>query len=253
MAVLTAVLTHLGRDLVRSQARYLRALAPESRFVICFGGPREEYEALGEEDALFIEEPSLRAPPHERSHTEVLTAVYERRVRDHPEVELVYFIEFDHLILRPDFERRLAGLAEETGAGLLAKAASPRNDTNWPHFLRYRDDPRVKGFFEKISVREDPAERWGCLGTGMLLSREALAAFCSLESHPRAYVELFVPSVVHHLGFEVVDVDRHGDLYGAVSWRPEYGIEDAIAAKRAGRTFIHPVKQVDALDAVLSA
>jgi hypothetical protein len=253
MAFLTVILTHLDADLVRAQLGYLDAVAPKSRFVVCFGGPRAEFDRLGLEEALFVDEPSLRAPSHERSHTSVLESVYEARVRDDPEVELVYFIEFDHLILRGDFERELSALADRTGAGLLAKAASPRNDTNWPHFLRYRDDERVNRFFSRISRREDRGLRWGCLGDGMLFRREALSAFCSVGDHPHVYVELLVPSVVHHLGFDVVDVDRHSDLYAAVSWRPEYGLEDAIRAKRSGRAFVHPFKRIDALSAVRGA
>jgi hypothetical protein len=253
MAVLTAVLTHLDDGLVREQLDYLHALAPESRFVVCFGGARAEFERLALEDALFIEEPSLREAPRERSHTSVLTTVYERVVRDDPEVEFAYFIEFDHLILRPDFEQSLVALADRTGAGLLAKSASPRNDTNWPHFLRYRDDERVNGFLASISRREDVDLRFGCLGSGMLLRREALAAFCSIGEHPHAYVEMLVPTVVHHLGFDVVDVDEHSDLYAMVGWRPEYGIEEAIAAKHDGRSFVHPFKRLDALGAIVGA
>jgi hypothetical protein len=179
--------------------------------------------------------------------------VYERLVREDPGVEFAYFIEFDHLILRSDFEQSLVALADRTGAGMLAKSASPRNDTNWPHFLRYRHDERVNGFVASISRREDAGLRLGCLGSGMLLRREALAAFCSAGDHPHAYVELLVPTVVHHLGFDVVDVDEHSDLYAAVSWRPEYGVEEAIAAKHDGRTFVHPFKRLDALGQIRSA
>jgi hypothetical protein len=35
-----------------------------------------------------------------------------------------------------------------------------------------------------------------------------------------------------------------------VRWLPEFGVEEARAAKRAGRSFIHPFKQIDALDAI---
>jgi hypothetical protein len=253
MTVLTAVLTHLDDELVCAQLDYLHTLAPESRFVICFGGPRVEFDRLTVEDALFIDEPSLRGGPFERSNTGLLTTVYERRIRDDPQVEFVYFIEFDHLILRPDYEQELVALADRTGAGLLGKFASPRNDTNWPHFLRYRDDERVNGFLASISRRDDVGLRLGCLGSGMLLRREALAAFCSVGDYPEVYVEMFVPTVVHHLGFDVVDVDRHSDLYAAVSWRPEYGVEEAVAAKHTGRAFVHPFKRLEALDAIRRA
>jgi hypothetical protein len=253
MAVLTAILTHLDDELVRGQLDYLRAVAPDARFVVCFGGERPQFDRLTVDEALFVEEPSLRGPPRDRSHTSVLTSVYEQRVRDDPQVEFAYFIEFDHLILRPDFEQKLVALAERTGAGLLGKSASPRNDTNWRHFLRYRDDDRVNAFVARISRRDDVGLRFGCLGSGMLLRREALAEFGSLGDYPHAYVEMLVPTIVHHLGFDVVDVDDHCDLYATVSWRPEFGIEDAIAAKRDGRTFVHPFKRLDALEAIRSA
>jgi hypothetical protein len=253
MAVLTAVLTHLDDSLVRAQLDYLQSVAPQSSFVVCFGGARSDFERLTVEDALFLDEPSLRGAARGQSYTPVLTGVYERWVRDDPGIEFVYFIEFDHLILRPDFEQSLASLAERTRAGLLAKAASPRNDTNWPHFLRYRDDDRVNEFIAGISRREDVDVRFGCLGSGMLLRRDALAAFCSIGDQPPVYVEALVPTVVHHLGFEVVDVDEHSDLYAAVSWRPEHGIREAIAAKLDGRTFVHPFKRLDALEAIRSA
>ena len=253
MAVLTAILTHLDDGLVSTQLDYLRSVAPGSRFAVCFGGPPEDFERLSVEDALLVDDPSLRGAPPDQSYTPVLTSIYARWIRDDPRIDYAYVVEFDHLILRPDFEQRLASLADRTGAGLLAKSASPRNDTNWPHFLRYRDDRRVNEFIAAISRREDHDLRLGCLGSGMLLRRDALEAFCSTGHHPNAYVEMLVPTVIHHLGFDVVDVDEHSDLYAAVSWRPEYGVDEAMAAKREGRTFVHPFKRLDALDLILSA
>jgi hypothetical protein len=87
----------------------------------------------------------------------------------------------------------------------------------------------------------------------MLLRRDALAAFCALDDPPDYYMELFVPTVVHHLGFDVVDMDATADLYMDVRWVPPFTVDEAIAAKRAGRAFVHPFKSADALDAVLAA
>jgi hypothetical protein len=88
----------------------------------------------------------------------------------------------------------------------------------------------------------------------MLFTRDALAAFhAATRDAPHAYLELFVPTVVHHLGFEVADVDRLGDLYATVRWRPEFEVDEAIAAKRAGRAFVHPFKRIDALERIAAA
>ena len=48
----------------------------------------------------------------------------------------------------------------------------------------------------------------GCLGS-------ALDSYLSLEAHPRSYGELYVPTVLHHLGHRLVDIDAFSDLYTA--------------------------------------
>jgi len=253
MRVLTAILTHLDAPTIERQLGYLHALAPGSRFVVCHGGKRADFDELDAADAVFIDHPSLRGGLYAQSFNEVLVAVYEGYVRDDPTIELLFVIEFDHLILRPDFERSLSELAERSGAGLIAKGTSVRNDTNWAHYVRYLEDRELERFFARVSRRDDAAVRWGCLGNGMLLRRAALRAFCELGDLPPRYVELFVPSLVYHLGFDVANADALGDLYMAVRWRPEYTLDDALAAARSGRTFVHPFKRLDRLDDVRAA
>lgn len=248
--MLTVLLTHLGRPQVEEQLAWLREVAPGSRFVAVHGGKRADFEGLDPEEAIFVEDPSLRGPHFDKSLNDTLRAVHDRWVRDDESTDLVYLVEYDHLILRPDFEDALRALVERTGAGLLAKNATPRNDTNWSHWLKVRGDERLNRWVEGITGRDDPSLRLGCLGTGMVLTRDALAAFCSLDDPPPYYVEMFVPTVIHHLGFRVVDVDAVSDLYAGVRWLPEFDLDEALAAKRAGRHFVHPFKRLDQLGAL---
>lgn len=253
MAMLTAVLTHLAAPVVEGQLAYMRAVAPESRFVVGHGGKRSDFAGLRDPGALFIADPSLRGPHFEKSLNATMIALYEAHVRDDPSIDLVYLIEYDHLLLSPDFESRLRALAEQTGAGLLAKWASRRNDSNWPHHLAMRDDAELNGLIDAISVREDKQARFGCLGNGLLIRRDAFEAYCTVAGLPERYVELMIPTVVHHLGYDVVDFDAVSDLYLDVRWLPEFDVEAAAAAKRAGRLFVHPFKELGSLDAVLRA
>ena len=121
VAILTAVLTHLDAASIGGPLSYLRSLAPESRFVVCHGGKRTDFEALPPGDAVFVDDPSLRGPHFDQSMNAILGAVYEGSVRDDPSVELIYLIEYDHLILRGDFERTLRELASQS-----ARDCSPR-------------------------------------------------------------------------------------------------------------------------------
>lgn len=253
MAILTAIMSHLDAKRITQQLTYLEALSPGSRFVICHGGARADFDALDLDNAIFVDEPSLRGPDQDRSHTEVILAVYEQFVRDDPSVELAYFIEYDQLIVAADFEQRLADLADRFSAGLFAKNAIRCNDTNWPHFTRHRNDERLNAFFTTISRRDDPDARWGALGSGMLFRRDALAALASVENLPHGYVEIFIPTLTYHLGFDVVNVDAVTDLYTAVRYRPEFTTEEVIGKKQAGATFVHPFKDLSGLERVLAA
>ena len=184
MAFLTAILTHHEPELVNAQLAYLRGLAPDSRFAICHGGQREHFDGLRAGSGVFIDDPSLRGPHFDKSINATLQVLYEVYVRDDPAVEFLYLAEYDQLILRPDFEDTLTGLARNHDAGLVAKAANRRDDSNWPHHMRVRDDARLNAFI------------------------------------------------------------------AAIRWLPEYDLESALAELRAGRTFVHPFKRLDQLEAI---
>jgi hypothetical protein len=124
----------------------------------------------------------------------------------------------------------------------MGKNCVPRNHTNWPHYARFRRNPDLLEHLRRISTRDDPTVLFGTLGSGMWLSRRALDSYLSLEAHPRCYGELYVPTVLHHLGHRLVDIDAVSDLYRNVRWEPEYDLAEVLALKRSGTTFIHPVK-----------
>jgi hypothetical protein len=247
LTLLTAVITHLPAAAVDEQMAYLAALAPDARFVVCHGGDRAEFDRVAFEPALFVDDPSLRGHIDDQSYDAILRAVHERFVRHDGSVDLVYVIEYDHLILRADFEQQLRDAARRSGAGFIAKNCVRRNDTNWFHYHRCKHDTALNSYFADVSVRDDPDARYGCLGSGMLITREALAAFAGLPTPPPAYLELFIPTAMYHLGVQVDDFDRLGELYAAVRWRPEFAVEEARTAMSDGRAFVHPFKRLDAL------
>ena len=253
MGLLTIVVSFGSAAEVDAELAYLRAVAPDARFAVCYTGPRSEFGRIADGDSLYVDDPALRGPHWNIALTEVLRASFERFVRDDPTVELVWLIDYDHIVLRPEFERELAELAERSGAGLIAKSASPRNDTNWRHYLPYRDDTRFNDFIASVSTRDDADIRYGCLGTGMLFRRDALQAFAAAtDGAPVRFVEVFVPTLVYHLGFEVADVGALSGIYAGVRYRPEFDLDAALAAKRQGLSSIHPFKALDRLPELLS-
>jgi len=251
---LTAILTHVDARGVEQQLAYLRGVAPGSHFVVCHAGERAELDKLAANgvEAAFLDDPRLRTYG-DLSWNTVISTVHERWVAPRPEIEMLLLLEYDELILRGDFETALMELATRADAAFLGKAAGPRDDTNWPHNLRYRDNAAFNEFIARVSRREDSRTRFGCFGPGMVFRRDALDAVAAvIGDAPPVMQELMVPTLVHHLGFRVVDVNEHGDLYAGIRWKPQLTVEEALEAKRAGRFFVHPFKRMDRLVAISS-
>lgn len=251
MALLTALVTHLDAEATAATLRHLRRVAPDARVVVCHGGRRDDFDRIDAEDKVFVEDPDLRAPPITiQSYNELLRLVWQRAVRDDTTIEAVSVLEYDHVVLSARYEARILGLLEASGADFLGKNCVDRTQSNWVHYLRYRDDPGLLAFLRAISVRDDKERMFGCLGTGLVLRRGVLEALATMEHFRPVYNELYLPTVVHHLGFEVDDVTPLGDCYDHVRWSPPYDIEDALALQARGASFVHPLKDWGALGAL---
>ena len=158
MNQLNAVITHLPAAEAEQDLRALRELAPDSRFVACYTGPRAEFENL--EDAIFLDDGGLAGAPRSyQSYHGVFAALAEHSF------DALYLIEYDHLVLDPGFEGALIDLAERTGADFMGKNCVPRNHTNWPHYARFRRNPDLLEHLRRISTRDDPTVLFGTLGS----------------------------------------------------------------------------------------
>lgn len=252
--MLTAVLTHLDAEQVHETIALLRLAVPESELVVCHAGEREDFERIQFESKIYIDDPHLRGPArHLQSWTQIFEAVWWTHFERDQTVDSLYLIEYDHVILDTCFEARLLDLAARTGADFLGKNCVDRTATNWEHYVRFRRDERLLGHLRSLSVRADPERLYGCLGDGMWISRSALMAYVQTAQHPPCYCETYVPTLVHHLGFNVVNVDEHDDLYRHVRWVPPFTPEEAVARFREGAIFLHPVKSGDAVRGLWTA
>jgi hypothetical protein len=75
-------------------------------------------------------------------------------------------------------------------------------------------------------------------GTGSVWTREAFDAVARVAEPFPMYLEIFLPTLAHHLGFRVrplPDQDRFVDNLGDMSGKID-------EARRAGAWVIHPVK-----------
>lgn len=248
VSTLTAVLTHLDPDRVHETLDALRLVTEENHVFVCHAGRREDFDRIEFSGKVFVDDPTLRGPErHLQSLSQVFEAVWRTRVQGDEGIDSLYLIEYDHLILDPSYEQRLRDLAVRTGADFLGKTCVDRTATNWEHYVRFRRDARLLSHLRARSTRDDPGKLFGCLGDGMWLVRAALEAYVEAAPHPPCYVEVYVPTLLHHLGFRVVDIDQHSDLYRDVRWDRPFAPDEAIGRFKDGAVFLHPVKDRDAL------
>ena len=254
MSTLTAILTHVRAAEVHDSLQLLDAVAPDARPVICYGGPVGEFEQIEFDHKLFIDDPTLRGPErHLQSLTKTFQAVWGAYFATDASVDSLYMIEYDHLVLDSSFEARLRDLATETQADLMGKNCVECTATNEAQYVRFRSDARLLAHLRGLSIRDDPARLFRCLGNGMWISRRALGAYADVDDHPDCYCEVYVPTLLHHLGFRVVDVDAHSDLYRDVRWLPQFDADQVMARFTDGTVFIHPVKDPLATRAIRDA
>jgi hypothetical protein len=76
------------------------------------------------------------------------------------------------------------------------------------------------------------------LGTGSFWCREAFDAVANVRETTPIYLELFIPTVAHHLGFRLREVIEHNQF---VLSRPTKGVTIE-AARRAEAWTFHPHK-----------
>jgi hypothetical protein len=252
MTMVTAVITHLDAEQVHAGTALLGALAPDARVVICYAGTRSEFERLEVSEKVFIDDPTLKSSgPHLQSMTQVFEAVWEACFAGDDDADSLYVIEYDHLVLDGEFERHLCELAEKTNADLLGKQCIDCSASNHEHYIRFRRDPRLLDQLRRHSVREETTRIFSCLGNGIWVTRRALEAYVAVGHHPPCYLEVYVPTLLHHLGFHVVNIDAHSGLYRHVRWLPPFTVAEVIERLGQGTAFMHPVKDEGAVGAVM--
>jgi hypothetical protein len=246
MSTLNVLVSHLPAAYVDEQLELLRAACPTSTFAVAYGGARPEFDAIADDAKALVADRTLGGPPRSlQSYTTLLGIVRDRWLARDATLDAVYLFEYDHLILRPDFERELRELAARTGAAMMGKNCTERNGTNWHHYTRFRRDPELLAHLRAITTRSRPDRLFGTLGDGIWLTAQAVESYLSLPRHPPCYGELYVPTILHHLGHEVVDIDAHSSLYEAVRWEPEVDAAELAGLQRRGAMFAHPVKDAD--------
>ncbi len=237
--VLNLLLTHQPAPAVARMVAWWCDHCPAENILLVFNGAESDFARLEHPQKVRVDDPRLRTVLHSRerqSYTGVFRVASEWLAgRDFTHVHLA---EYDHLPLVPDLaERQLARLEEER-ADVLGFQLARVDGTNQPHLLYHADLPGFFPFWREVSVRADKGVVLSMFGSGSFWTRRAFDAVAAPPETVPIYLELYLPTLAHHLGYRVRDWGAQNRFISSLG-----NFVDRIdEARRAGAWALHPVK-----------
>jgi N-acetylglucosaminyldiphosphoundecaprenol N-acetyl-beta-D-mannosaminyltransferase len=237
--VLNVVLTHLDGERLASLRERWRDVCREEDLWIAFGGKRRRFDSIGMERSVFIGDDGLRKQDNQREKQsykgifEAMAPVIEREKPDY-----VYLCEYDHVPLRSDLNALQVAEITAEGADVMGHWLYRVDGTSHYHMLYHGSDPGFRSYWQSVSRREDKGIVLSMFGSGSLWSREAFLAIASRPQQIPCYLELYLPTLAHHLGFRVRCWDEARHMISNLSSR-ELTVDEA---RRRNCLTIHPVK-----------
>ena len=239
---LTIILTHQNSEAVSAMLRYWSALDAEQDFLIGNGGPHDLQKAL-DYPVVVVNDPALRTRDHGRekqSYQGVFRAVAQTVKASR--AQFVSFVEYDEVPVVADLNCRMIASLEEEQADVLGFRLYRVDGTSHHQYLDHCRDPEFLAYWREVSCRAEKGIVLSMLGCGSFWRSEAFLAVAALVSAPRVYLEMFMPTAAHHLGYRVRPFPAEQEN----SMEPEV-VKFASALdewKSRGAWRVHPVKEM---------
>jgi len=242
--VLVILLSHQSpADLEQTVARW-EIFVPPRQLLVVYGGDESSFSQINFEPKVFVADPRLRLRDQQRrqqSWTGVLHAV-RPFLKGQSDCDYLYLVEYDQIPLVKDLLEKMIQCLESERADVLVHHLHRIDGTSNAHYLYHTNDKRFESYFAELSKRSEKEVILSMLGTGSFWRREAFEAVAAHQEPFPIYVELYLPTLAHHLGFRVRDLpDQNrfvmhlGDREGEIK-----------SAKEEGAWTLHPVKTLRA-------
>ena len=239
--VLNLLLTHQPPLAVARMLAWWRKSCPLEDVLIVFNGSEEAFADIEHLQKVRVQDIRLTTVRHSHER-QSYTAVWRETSRwlGGRDFTHVYFAEYDHLPLVPDLNARQLARLERERADVLAHQLVRCDGTNAPHLLYHQHLPDWAEHWTSVSVRKDKTVLLSMLGTGSFWTRTAFDAVAARAEPFPIYLEIYLPTLAHHLGYRLRDWEeqnRHVSSLGDLVDRIE-------EARRDGAWTLHPVKSL---------
>ncbi len=235
------LLAHLPRAQMENLIwRWQAYCTPPSQLLLSYGGPPQVFEEITYPSKFFLDDPRLRTRDHQRekqSYTQLFRQA-AAWLRAHPECAYIYLTEFDHWPLVDNLGSRLIERLKEEKADVMGHQLARRDGTCCVYYLYHQSDPRFLPWLKEISQRQEKGVTFNMFGSGSFWTREAFLAVGERDEPFPIYLEVYLPTLAHHLGLRVRDFREQSRFICAQGDR----YDEIKAARAQGAWTIHPVK-----------
>ena len=239
--VLNLLLTHQPAPAVARMLAWWRDYCPPENVLLVYCGNEKTFAGLDHPHKVRVDDPRLRTVQHSRerqSYTGVFRETGRWLAAAGQDFTHVHFAEYDQLPLVPDFNARQLARLEAERADVLGFQLARVDGTNQPHLLYHEGLPGFADHWREVSVRADKGTVLSMFGSGSFWTREAFTAVAGREEPFPIYLELYLSTLAHHLGYRLRDwgeQNRHISSLGNF-------VDRIDEARRAGAWTLHPVK-----------
>lgn len=241
--VLNVILSHQPREAFEQVLSWWSRYTSMDDLLLTYGGPREEFDKLPDISRVFVSDPNLRLnQTREKQNYDGVFRAATQWLLEKPErsFSYIYFAEFDHLPLVSNLAERLLDRLEQEDADVLGHGVSRIDNTSNVLYLYHLADLRFEEFWRQISVRRDHNVVLRMLVTGSFWTRRAFIDVGKQVQQVPIYLELYLPTVAHHLGYRVRDLREQSKCVSSMP-NTRCSIE---TARELGCWTVHPIKTI---------
>jgi hypothetical protein len=239
--IVNILATHQSPACVEKMLAHWQTQVDPQGLWVAYGGKKEAFDAISWPQKFFLQSPRIRVADVQRDR-QGYQEIFQQAVAHGAlnGADYVHLAEFDQYPASSQVnDLQLAKLQAEQ-ADVIFYGLERVDHTQHPHYLSHVADPQFTPFLQTISVREDSSIVMTALGFGSFWTADAFRRLAAVQEPFPIYLEIFLPTVAHHLGCRVRP--NHQNL--AFTLYTGDASPLLPAAQKAGAWFIHPWKTV---------
>ncbi len=241
--VLNVILSHQTAPEIEKMLAWWKERVPIESIVIAYGGTQSDFAVVNHQSKILIDDPRLRTRDHQRelqSYSKLFHNVSQFLNTQGQDFQFVHFIEYDHLPLVADLNARQIERLVEEQADVLGFHLHRVDGTNNAHFLYHASNEKFASYWSEITCRTESEVVLSMFGSGSFWKREAFDAVASVPEPFPIYMEIYLPTLAHHLGFRVREFADQNQFVGVLRDKTKQIARD----QAKGAWTLHPVKQL---------